>query len=109
MLTSIQFERMLSLTSPSGGTPVRPSDGQIPKRIAFIQCVGSRDTLVERGYCSSMCCMYAIKQATLTRERAPESKVTVFYMDIRAFGKDFDRYFERSRAERGVVYRPSMI
>jgi heterodisulfide reductase subunit A len=109
VLTSIQFERMLSLTSPSSGVPVRPSDGRVPKRIAFIQCVGSRDTLVERGYCSSMCCMYAIKQATLARERAPESEVTVFYMDIRAFGKDFDRYFERSRAERGVVYRPSMI
>jgi len=109
VLDSIQFERMLSLTSPSGGIPVRPSDGRVPRRIAFIQCVGSRDTLVERGYCSSMCCMYAIKQATLARERAPESEVTVFYMDIRACGKDFDRYFERSRAERGVVYRPSMI
>jgi heterodisulfide reductase subunit A len=109
VLTSIQFERMLSLTSPSGGIPVRPSDGRVPKRIAFIQCVGSRDTLVERGYCSSMCCMYAIKQATLARERAPESEVTVFYMDIRAFGKDFDRYFERSRAEQGVIYQPSMI
>ncbi|MDH4136640.1 MAG: FAD-dependent oxidoreductase, partial [Anaerolineae bacterium] len=109
VLTSIQFERMLSLTSPSGGVPVRPSDGRVPKRIAFIQCVGSRDTLVGRGYCSSICCMYAIKQATLARERAPESEVIVFYMDIRAFGKDFDRYFERSRAERGVIYQPSMI
>jgi heterodisulfide reductase subunit A len=109
VLSSIQFERMLSLTSPSGGIPVRPSDGRVPKRIAFIQCVGSRDTLVERGYCSSMCCMYAIKQATLARERAPESEATVFYMDIRACGKDFDRYFERSHAERGVVYRPSMV
>jgi heterodisulfide reductase subunit A len=109
VLTSIQFERMLSLTSPSGGIPVRPSDGRVPKRIAFIQCVGSRDVSVERGYCSSICCMYAIKQATLARERALESEVTVFYMDIRAFGKDFDRYFERSRAERGVVYRPRMV
>ncbi len=109
VLTSIQFERMLSLTSPSGGIPLRPSDGCVPKRIAFIQCVGSRDVSVERGYCSSICCMYAIKQASLARERAPESEVTVFYMDIRAFGKDFDRYFERSRAERGVVYRPSMV
>jgi heterodisulfide reductase subunit A len=109
VLTSIQFERMLSLTSPSAGIPVRPSDGRVPKRIAFIQCVGSRDTLVGRGYCSSICCMYAIKQATLARERAPESEVTVFYMDIRTSGKDFDRYFERSHAERGVVYRPSMI
>lgn len=109
VLTSIQFERMLSLTSPSGGIPVRPSDGRVPKRIAFIQCVGSRDILVERGYCSSMCCMYAIKQAILARERVLESEVTVFYMDIRAFGKDFDRYFERSRTEQGVVYRPSMV
>jgi len=109
VLTSIQFERMLSLTSPSKGIPVRPSDGRIPKRIAFIQCVGSRDITVKRGYCSSICCMYAIKQATLARERAPESESTIFYMDIRTFGKDFDRYFERSRTERGVVYRPSMV
>jgi len=104
VLTSIQFERMLSLTSPSGGLPARPSDGLVPKRIAFIQCVGSRDVSMERGYCSSICCMYAIKQATLARERAPESEVTVFYMDIRAFGKDFDRYYERTRAEHGVRY-----
>ena len=104
VLSSIQFERMLSLTSPSGGIPVRPSDGCVPKRFAFIQCVGSRDVSVERGYCSSICCMYAIKQATLGRERAPESEVTVFYMDIRAFGKDFDRYYERAKAEHGVRY-----
>jgi len=104
VLTSIQFERMLSLTSPSGGIPVRPSDGRVPKRITFIQCVGSRDVSVERGYCSSICCMYAIKQATLARERVPESEVTVFYTDIRAFGKDFDRYYERTKVEHGVRY-----
>ncbi len=109
VLTSIQFERMLSLTSPSRGIPVRPSDGRVPRRIAFIQCIGSRDITVKRGYCSSICCMYAIKQATLARERVPESESTIFYMDIRTFGKDFDRYFERSRAGRGVFYQPSMV
>lgn len=109
VLTSIQFERMLSLTSPSGGVPVRPSDGRVPKRIAFIQCVGSRDVLMKRGYCSSICCMYAIKQATLARERAPESEVTVFHMDIRALGKGFDDYTERAQKEYGIRYVRSRI
>ncbi|HID85957.1 MAG TPA: CoB--CoM heterodisulfide reductase iron-sulfur subunit A family protein, partial [Anaerolineae bacterium] len=109
VLTSFQFERMLSLTSPSGGLPQRPSDGKTPRRIAFIQCVGSRDPAHGRGYCSSVCCMYATKQAMLARERAPESRVTVFYMDMRTFGKGFDRYLERAEGEYGIEYRRSMV
>jgi heterodisulfide reductase subunit A len=109
VLTSIQFERMLSLTSSSGGLPVRLSDNQAPGRIAFIQCVGSRDISCDRGYCSSVCCMYATKQAMLARERLPDAKVTVFHMDVRTFGKGFERYYERAQQEYGIEYRRSMI
>jgi heterodisulfide reductase subunit A len=109
VLTSIQFERMLSLTSPSQGLPVRPSDGQSPGRIAFIQCVGSRDISCDRGYCSSICCMYATKQAMLAKEHFPDADITVFHMDVRTFGKDFERYYESAQQEYGVNYRCSMV
>jgi heterodisulfide reductase subunit A len=109
VLTSIQFERMLSLTGPSGGLPVRPSDEEAPRRIAFIQCVGSRDISCDRGYCSSICCMYATKQAMLARERLPEAEVTVFHMDVRTFGKGFEEYYETAKDEYGIDYRRSMV
>jgi heterodisulfide reductase subunit A len=109
VLTSIQFERMLSLTGPSRGLPVRPSDDEAPRRIAFIQCVGSRDISCDRGYCSSICCMYATKQAMLARERLPDVEVTVFHMDVRTFGKGFERYYERAKEEYGIDYWRSMI
>jgi len=109
VVTGFQFERMLSLTSPSHGLPQRPSDGQPPKRIAFIQCVGSRDPSQGRGYCSSVCCMYATKQAILAKERALESEITLFYMDLRTFGKGYDRYLERAEKERGIEYQRSMV
>jgi heterodisulfide reductase subunit A len=109
VLTSIQFERMLSLTSPSSGLPTRPSDNQAPARIAFIQCVGSRDISCERGYCSSICCMYATKQAMLVKDRLPDADVSVFHMDVRTFGKDFERYYERAKEEYGIKYRRSMV
>ncbi len=109
VLTSIQFERMLSLTSPSRGLPLRPSDDQHPRRIGFIQCVGSRDISCDRGYCSSICCMYATKQAMLAKERLPGVEVTVFHMDVRTSGKDFERYYERAKGEYGINYRRSMV
>ncbi len=107
VVTGFQFERMLSLTSPSHGLLQRPFDGQPPKRIAFIQCVGSRDH--SRGYCSSVCCMYATKQAVLAKERAPESEITLFYMDLRTFGKGYDRYLEQARRGYGIDYQRSMV
>ncbi len=107
VITGFQFERMLSLTSPSHGLPQRPSDGQPPKRIAFIQCVGSRD--YSRGYCSSVCCMYATKQAILARERTSESEITLFYMDLRTFGKGYDRYLEQAKKRYGIDYQRSMV
>ncbi len=109
VFTSIQFERMLSLTSPSGGMPVRASDEQHPRRLAFIQCVGSRDISCDRGYCSSICCMYATKQAMLVKDRLPDAEVSVFHMDVRTFGKDFERYYERAKEEYGIDYRRSMV
>lgn len=109
VVTGFQFERMLSLTSPSQGLPQRPSDGLPPKHIAFIQCVGSRDPSQGRGYCSSVCCMYATKQAILAKERAPESEITLFYIDLRTFGKDYDRYLERAQKGHGIKYKRSMV
>jgi len=109
VLTSIQFERMLSLTSPSRGLPARPSDQEAPQRLAFIQCVGSRDISCDRGYCSSICCMYATKQAMLAKERLPDAEVTIFHMDVRTFGKGFERYYERAKEEYAINYRRSMI
>lgn len=102
VVTSVQFERILSASGPYGGQVLRPSDGQHPQRIAFIQCVGSRD--YEHNYCSSVCCMYATKEAIIAKEHAPDLQCTIFYMDIRAFGKGFEAYYERAK-ELGVLYR----
>lgn len=108
VITSIEFERMLSASGPYGGEVVRPSDGGHPKRIAFIQCAGSRDP--ERGlpYCSSVCCMYTAKEAVMAMDHAPGLETTVFYMDIRAYGKDFESYYENAQAL-GVRYIRSMV
>jgi heterodisulfide reductase subunit A len=109
VLSSIQFERMVSLSGSTGGRIVRPSDGEKPRRIAFIQCAGSRDPSIDRGYCSSVCCMYTAKQVQVAKELDPELDVTVFFMDIRAHGKDFDEYFDTVEATPGVNYRRAMV
>ena len=109
VLTSIQFERMLSTSSPTQGLPVRVSDGKEMKRIAFIQCVGSRDPSCGQDHCSTICCMYATKQAMIAKDRTPELEVTFFYMDIRPMGKDYERYYERAKAEYGIEYKRSAI
>jgi heterodisulfide reductase subunit A len=109
VLSSIQYERMLSFSSPSGGIPMRRSDGRIPKKIGFIQCVGSRDPSCGQAHCSSICCMYAIKQAMITKDRVPETEIAVFYMDIRPMGKDYERYYEKAKEEYGIDFRRSAI
>ena len=109
VVTSIEFERVLSASGPWGGVVQRPSDGKHPRKVAFIQCVGSRDISCERGYCSSVCCMYATKEAIIAREHDPNVEPTIFYMDIRSFGKDFERYIERAEQEYGVRYVRSMV
>ncbi len=102
VVTSLEYERILSASGPYGGHVRRPSDGREPKRIAWLQCVGSRDDSVERGYCSAMCCMYAVKEAVITREHCRDVEPSVFYMDMRSYGKDFDRYVDRAQAQYGV-------
>ncbi len=109
VLTSLQFERLQSASGPYEGQILRVSDGEHPHRIAFIQCVGSRD--YDHNYCSSVCCMYATKEAIIAKEHEPDLGCTIFYMDMRAYGKGFDAYFERAK-EMGVRYvrcRPSHV
>jgi heterodisulfide reductase subunit A-like polyferredoxin len=104
VLSNIQFERLLSAAGPTSGDVTRPSDGKHPKRIAFIQCVGSRDTARGNGYCSSICCMAAAKEAMVAIEHVPGLDVSVFCMDVRAFGKEFDQYVNRARDEQKVKF-----
>ena len=108
VITSIQFERMLSASGPSQGHVQRPSDGKEPKKIAFIQCVGSRD-LCNQGYCSAVCCMYATKEAIIAREHVPELESTIFAIDVRVFGKNFERYYNRAKEDYSVRYVKCMI
>ncbi len=109
VVTSLQFERMLSASGPFGGVVQRPSDGGHPHKVAWIQCVGSRDTTCGQGYCSSVCCMYATKEAVIAREHDAGIEPTIFYIDVRAFGKGFDEYIDRAAREQGVRYVRSMV
>ena len=109
VVTSLQYERILSATGPYGGHLRRPSDEKIPRKVAWIQCVMSRDPARNRPFCSSVCCMHAAKQAVLTRSHEPDTETTIYFMDIRAHGKGFDDYIDRARFQHGVQYRRSMI
>jgi heterodisulfide reductase subunit A len=110
VVTSIEFERMLSATGPFLGTVMRPSEGDVPRRVAFIQCVGSRDDSVGNPYCSSVCCMYAIKEAIIAGEHTAGLKPTIFFMDVRAVGKEFEDYVKRAEREYGVtMHRGSRV
>jgi len=102
VLTSIEFERMLSPSGPWQGKLVRLSDGRTPSSVAFLQCVGSRE--LSRNYCSSTCCMYALKEAILAKRANTDVDVTIFYKDIRAFGKDSYRYYLEARDRYGVKF-----
>jgi len=111
ILTSLEFERILSASGPYSGHLVRPSDQNAPEKIAWLQCIGSRDEhLGARGYCSSVCCTYAIKEAMLAKEhRKGQLDTAIFYIDIRTFGKDFERYYNRAKDELGVRFIKSRI
>ncbi|MBM3313918.1 4Fe-4S ferredoxin, partial [candidate division WOR-3 bacterium] len=109
VVTSIQFERILAASGPFGGHLERPGDGKAPRRVAWVQCVGSRDDEAGNTYCSSVCCMYGIKEAVIAKEHAPDTEPTIFYMDIRAHGKDFDRYYERAQKEHGIRFVRSRV
>jgi len=109
VITSLEYERILSAAGPYQGHIQRLSDGKIPGRIAWIQCVGSRDSHAGNEYCSAVCCMSATKQAMITKEHAGHIDTRIFFIDIRAQGKGFDRFYERSESENGVRYVRSLI
>jgi heterodisulfide reductase subunit A len=110
VITALEFERYLGATGPTMGHVIRPSDHADPKKIAFLQCVGSREVnRASNGYCSSVCCMYAIKEALIAKEHSGGSlDVSIFYMDIRTFGKDFEKYYEKAKAA-GIKFVRSRI
>ena len=111
VVTSMEFERILSSTGPFQGHLQRPSDGKEPRKIAWLQCVGSRDiNHCDHRYCSSVCCMYAIKEAVIAKEHAGhELDTAIFFMDMRTYGKDFERYYDRAREDQGVRFIRSRI
>lgn len=104
IITSLQFERMLSPSGPSEGHVYRPSDGKPPKKVVFLSCIGSRDPAKGMEYCSRLCCMYIAKQALLLREHHPDAEAYVFYIDIRAAGKNYEEFVRRVQVDYQVKY-----
>ncbi len=112
VITSLEFERLTNAAGPTAGKLLRPSDGEHPHTIVFVQCVGSRcDACAEKGkeYCSKICCMYTAKHAMLTRDKYPDTDVYVFYIDVRTPGKNFDEFYRRAVEEYGVKYVKGMV
>jgi heterodisulfide reductase subunit A-like polyferredoxin len=113
VLTALQFERVLAPTGPFSGHICRPSDGKMPHKVAFIQCVGSRDVSKEANlnYCSAVCCMYATKQAILLKEEHPETDVAIFFIDMRTFGKGYEGFYDRAKKMgiRYIRFKPSYV
>ena len=112
IILSLELERLLSASGPTSGKILRPSDNKTPHRIVFVQCVGSRSQRGELPYCSSVCCMYATKEAILIREHEPKCEVYICYIDLKVFGKGFQEFVNRAKEEYGVRYikgRPSSI
>ncbi len=106
----MEFERMLSAGGPFAGHVHRLSDGKEPKKIAWLQCVGSRDlNRCDNEYCSSVCCMYAIKESVIAKEHlGPDFEPAIFFMDMRTHGKDFEKYYERAKSQ-GVRFIRSRV
>ncbi|MEN6440287.1 MAG: CoB--CoM heterodisulfide reductase iron-sulfur subunit A family protein [Syntrophobacter sp.] len=110
VITSMEFERILSASGPFEGHIRRPSDGTEPRKIAWLQCVGSRDLREgANGYCSGVCCMYAIKESVIAKEHSKGLDAAIFYMDMRTYGKEFERYYNRARDEAGVRFIRSRV
>ncbi len=112
VITSLEFERLTNAAGPTAGKLLRPSDGEHPHTIVFVQCVGSRcEACAEKGkeYCSKICCMYTAKHAMLTRDKYPDTDVYVFYIDVRTPGKAFDEFYRRAVEEYGVHYIKGMV
>ena len=113
VITSLEFERLTNAAGPTSGKLLRPSDGEHPHTIVFVQCVGSRcgadDSKGGKSYCSKICCMYTAKHAMLTREKYPDTDVYVFYIDVRTPGKNFDEFYRRAAEQYGVHYIKGMV
>ena len=112
VVTSLEFERLTNAAGPTQGQLLRPSDGEHPHTIVFVQCVGSRcEACAQKGkeYCSKICCMYTAKHAMLTRDKYPDTDVYVFYIDVRTPGKNFDEFYRRAVEEYGVHYIKGMV
>ncbi|RLB40502.1 MAG: 4Fe-4S ferredoxin, partial [Deltaproteobacteria bacterium] len=111
IITAMEFERILSASGPTLGHLVRLSDHKEPKKIAWLQCVGSRDiNRCDNAYCSSVCCMYAIKEAVIAKEHAGEDlECAIFYMDMRTHGKDFERYYDDAKNKHGIRFIRSRV
>jgi heterodisulfide reductase subunit A len=104
VVTSLEFERVLSASGPFAGKILRPKDRSKPKKIAWIQCVGSRDEQKGKPYCSAVCCRYATKEAIIAKEHEPDIDATIFYMDLRTFGKGGEEYYNKAKDEYGINY-----
>jgi heterodisulfide reductase subunit A len=106
VINALEYERLINAAGPSGGNLMRMSDGKIPKSIGFIQCVGARDVKKGVPYCSRVCCMYGIKNAVMAKELQHENvkKLSVFYADIRAFGKGFEEFYNMAQERFGIEF-----
>jgi len=104
VVTSLQFERLLSASGPTGGEVRRPSDGEVPKEVAFLTCVGSRDPEMHLAYCSKICCMYLTKHAMLYKHNVHDGQAYLFYMDVRTGGKGYEEFYQRAAEEDDVLY-----
>jgi len=112
VINALEFERLINASGPTGGKLVRLSDGREPRRIGFIQCVGSRDVKVGNEYCSRFCCMYAIKNSRLYKEKHPEAELYIFYIDMRTFGKGYEEFYKSAQEEYDIKFirgRPSAV
>ena len=112
VITGLELERLINASGPTMGKVLKPSDGEKPKSVAFIQCVGSRDAQIDKPYCSRVCCMYAMKNAQLIKDKMPDTDVAIYYMDIRAFGKGFEEFYQRSQEKYGIKFirgRPATV
>ena len=104
VITNLELERLLNASGPTGGHILRPSDGRIPRRVAFIQCVGSRDHSVNNPYCSRVCCTCGIKNGMLLKEHVHDIDVNIYYMDVRTYGKGFEEFYQRAKEEVGIHF-----
>ncbi len=109
VLSALEYERILCASGPSGGHVVRPSDNVEPRKVAFVQCAGSRDLNENVPYCSSVCCMYTAKQAIITKEHSKSSECYIFRHDIRTYGKNFYEFFQRAQDDYDVIYFQTKI